>query len=112
MSDKIMSDKITKLSQAIRLGATFRPQCFYALSKGDDTNGMTCAIGAAYEVHLGEFPLPLKGISASEVTSFVKRFFDGDDMKALTINNKIAKLNDGQHLTREEIADWLESIGM
>lgn len=39
-----MADKIKKLSEAIRLGATFRPQCRYALFR----DGMSCVQGQAY----------------------------------------------------------------
>lgn len=40
-----MSDKIKTLSQAIRVGATFRPQCFHSFFD----KGATCALGAAME---------------------------------------------------------------
>lgn len=50
-------DKITKLSQAIRLGATFRPQCHGGLFRPKETQHGTvlasCAVGAAIEALYG-----------------------------------------------------------
>lgn len=93
-------DKILKLSQAIRLGATFHPQCFRQmfLRNGQMEIIGTCALGAALEA-LG---LERSGSLASDL----KRF----DLPAGT-TAKIIELNDYSNWTREMIAGWLEGQG-
>lgn len=44
-----MADKLTKLSAAIRLGSTFRPQCRGRFFQ----DGGSCVLGAAYEAITG-----------------------------------------------------------
>ncbi len=102
-------DKITKLSQAIRLGATFRPQCFGALFTYQKVHNCShtlvhplitegsCAIGAAVEAPM------LKGQIKEGIK---KRFNISEDMF-----NQIVIMNDKERFTREQIADWLEEQG-
>lgn len=96
-----MADKIKKLSQAIRLGATFRPQCwgsYFALKDGKITE--SCAIGAAGEALFGE--------------SAAQPLLGGAVMERLGLSQNIIRqvvcLNDTGD-TREQIADWLEAQG-
>lgn len=87
-----------KLSEAIRIGAQIRPQC-----KGRAfRDGGSCAMGAAYEAmtgnvwpedDFGNFPLIMHDFGAP--TSIVMR---------------VTNMNDNG-MTREQIADWLESQG-
>ncbi len=100
-------DKLTKLSQAIRLGSTFRQQCFGVLA----VDGRSCAIGAAYEaafgtLHLDEFGETHMGTSAA-ASRLSARF--GITNGALW--KDIIRCNDlGE--SRESIADQLERRGL
>lgn len=100
-----MSDKIKTLSQAIRLGATFRPKCEHALFK----KGESCAYGAAYEALTGKSEY---NYDDPHPTSFCNRRFHIPHH----ISNEVVHRNNGQRgflmQTREAIADWLESIGL
>lgn len=93
-----MSDKIKTLSQAIRLGATFRPQCKLAFFK----DGASCALGAALEAlgFASEF-------ANDGATVWLWRRFN---IKLNDLNN-VARLNDAGW-TREAIASWLEAQGL
>lgn len=95
-----MADKITKLSDAIRLGATFRPQC----RGGFFQQGMSCALGAAYEAVTGEYDSELEhGVVAPLLRN---RFGVDYDMLCAVVHR-----NDDGKETREAIADWLENEG-
>jgi len=100
-----------KLSEAIRLGAMLQPQ-----QRGEmfGTSG-TCALGAAAEA-IGrlsdwgrshsynewrlQWPLLTQAVSGPAGVSI-------DDPRLL---KKITRLNDGYGWTREQIADWVETI--
>ncbi len=105
-----MSDKFTKLSQAIRLGATFHPQCFKAFV---ERNGLreaeaTCALGAAYLATGGE--VGQYGLNSTIVGDHLKARFPGQ-LNDHTLQH-IINLNDVMHYSREEIADKLEAQGL
>jgi len=94
-----MSDKITKLSDAIRLGATFKPQCTGTFFD----NGRSCALGAA-----------LDAMATDDPNELVRRFPHLEQHRnsfGWTLYSIIVELNDQEHWTRERIASWLESIG-
>jgi len=93
-------DKISKLSQAIRLGATFRPQCRRSYF---DKDGGSCAVGAAYEVVTGKSD-PLDGT----VGTVLNKRFDLPD----GVLSKVIFKNDHMGMTREQIADCLEEAGL
>ncbi len=90
--------QITKLSQAIRIGARLRPQCF---DGNIFSGGKSCAIGAAYEGVTGR---TFKGPRYSRVEEIFP-----DLTFALT--EQIWMWNDSDGLTREQIADKLEKLG-
>ncbi len=100
-----MADKIKKLSDAIRLGATFRPQCFSEFF----AEGGSCALGAAKEavgaIHpfcLSErFPALAYNVEHPVTASRFK----------CDLYHTITNLNDVFGWTRERIADWVASIG-
>lgn len=92
-----MADKITKLSQAIRLGATFRPQCVY----GYYERGGSCALGAAAEAIAGE-----KYMDCSPLQVIKQRF-----NVPMAILSSIIRQNDAGR-TREQIAEHLEAQGL
>lgn len=94
-------DKITKLSQAIRLGATFRPQCY---KTPFDYVG-SCVLGAAYEAITG-IRSPSLGSYSMRVWLAMRFGLDTDDLLV------IVEMNDRWHMTREQIADWLEAKGL
>lgn len=107
-----MSDKIRKLSQAMRLGATFTPQARGYTCKQNSTTGInhTCAIGAAYHGAFGEPPQTLgTGICWAEL---MKRFKMSATYDNISLQDEIVMMNDEQRLTREQIADWLEKKGL
>jgi hypothetical protein len=96
-----------KLSEAIRLGAMLKPQAF-----GDYTDGVgTCAIGAANEAI---------GSSADINTTHWESFLDMSvDQSSCPVcarsarvfeESLIVHLNDDHRWTREQIADWVETI--
>lgn len=102
-------DKIKKLSDAIELGATFRPQA-YGRFFGD---GRSCALGAASEaVYGGEcfddrlsdrFP-ELLGYAYFTVGNLTREHNQQNEVR---LASYITFLNDVLRLTREEIAAWL-----
>ena len=95
-----MADKIKTLSQAIRLGATFHPQCFYSFHQYDPYDSSkiegTCALGAASDA-VGIEPNRLRK-RFPEVSGNI--FYD------------IIRMNDTEKKTREQIATWLEEQGL
>lgn len=100
-------DKISKLSQAIRLGATFRPQC-----RGDlFRDGKSCAIAAAYEAVTGNSQYGPETEGEHPGSVLQERFG-----MTVRIWQEIVNRNNGRFgfplSTREEIADWLESEGL
>jgi hypothetical protein len=100
-----MGDKIKKLSDAIRLGATFRPQCRRTLFD----LGSSCAIGAAYEALTGINTTEGYNLSTSpSVEGLLARRF-GVSMELL---DEVIGWNDHERLTREQIADRLEAKGL
>jgi len=110
-----MSDKIEKFSQAIRLGATFRPQCFEMLFLRDQNNRATktCALGAALEALGHDF------IDSVNTHEMIKRFDLGSSCVCpvcgttkVAVWDAIAHLNDTHRWSRENIADFLETKGL
>lgn len=89
-----MADKPKTLSQAIRLGATFRPQTrghiFY--------DGRSCAIGAALEATFGR-------IRDEDIPRLHDRY------PGQWAYCQIIEWNDGDDMTREQIAEKLEKMG-
>lgn len=105
-----MSDKITKLSQAIQLGATFQPQCIGAWFK----DGKSCAIGSALEALTGLHDMEQMNEwldSGHEVQEYLMQRFGMSQIKLI----EVMSLNDGgpgrPSMTRERIAEWLRADG-
>lgn len=96
-----------KLSEAIRLGAMLKPQAF-GLCYSD---GRTCAMGAAWDA-----------IGKLHVTASDPSIDFGDSYWAVAgvscpvcgrasgSGMAVAHLNDDHRWTREQIADWVETI--
>lgn len=99
--------KITKLSEAIRIGAKLRPQGmgFYF------SEGRSCALGAAYEAVTGKYH---EAGAGTDIPNMVDWFSEKFDMGP-SLGSRIVDMNDGNHgqiqRTREQVADWLESQG-
>jgi hypothetical protein len=94
----------TKLSQAIRIGASKTPWC-----KGSYYhNGATCAFGAA-AVGFGASGEKEIYARAGDLHSNLTSDAGGAFIRAHGYND-IASMND-KGMTREKIADWLESQG-
>ena len=87
--------KVMKLSKAIRIGARIRPQGFGAYFHV----GRSCALGAAFE-----------GMKGRPANSIGRLIWDELGISP-RLHDRIVDLNDAQHWTREQIADWLEAEG-
>lgn len=88
-----------KLSEAIRIGAKRGAQCKGALH----IDGMSCALGAA-------------DLVVGDVFGEFSHLYDKETCHPVwgihtTIFGTVTTLNDDCGWTREQIADWLESIG-
>lgn len=112
-----------KLSDAIRLGALLRPQAFGRLFDADER--ATCALGAAYEA-IGELDRFLeidadptaasmellepafKVLTAWGTGQFVT--CPGPQQVQMQLGAAITTLNDHHKWTREQIADWVETL--
>jgi hypothetical protein len=109
-TEQAMSDKIKTLSAAIRLGATFRPQCYGSMFE----HGKSCALGAAAEA------LGIPTHSSREFIDGIRPRF-GEPIPVTCPmggcsfhwnHEEVAvHLNDDHMWTREQIADWLEGQG-
>lgn len=88
-----------KLSQAIRIGAKLRPQCFGHYFRG----GASCALTAAYEAYTGRVPT---AVSQSPADYLIKEH----KVPSQLIGDVIA-WNDDLHMSREKIADKVEARG-
>lgn len=94
--------KVTKLSEAIRIGAKIRPQGFTDLF----ADGKSCALGAAYEGATGSM------CANYEYGKITKQFpVIGNGSSLNSLGEKIYRMNDYQRKTREQIADWLAEQG-
>lgn len=114
-----MTQQITKLSEAIRIGAQKRPQCFDGVFRMDFQSNQyrSCALGAALEamfpsnndqcVSKADMKDLREALHLSE-NEVIKDPFYGTEYDICLV---IMSLNDDQRWSREKIADWLESIG-
>lgn len=100
-----------KLSEAIRLGAMNRRQAFKAyFCRSENT---TCAIGAAIDAmgRLGNEWTCLSAVAEDLFPILVGHYVDcpvtGNTRSVFLL---ITELNDIHRWTREQIADWVESI--
>lgn len=111
-----------KLSPYILEGAEKRPQAF---DDYIDDNGRTCALGAAYEAITATLPL---GNTIEAEQQMLKTIENAADIRGVVIPyppdtelhgfalypnilDLVVYLNDRCHWTREQIADYLESLG-
>ena len=122
-----------KLSAYIREGAKKRPQAFddyIRIYQVDEDHAWgpceyrTCAIGAAYEGITGKMPKPdgedrglvkatiynATGIKGCKIPYPPESFGAGFKIHP-DILDLVTSLNDTEHWTREQIADYLESLG-
>lgn len=100
-----------RLSEAIRKGATIRPQTFndYWNSLDDGYMVGTCALGAALEA----VGIPLQAMCEDAVRlHFPETRRSWESVPGvITLSDEIEYRNDTLHQTREEIADWLQEQG-
>jgi len=90
-----------KLSEAIRIGAAKRPQAVGKYFK----DGASCALGAAYEAVTGKYVESGSG-GLPNMIKWFEDHFEMDDWRGMDITER----ND-RGVSREQIADWLESQG-
>lgn len=98
-----------KISEAMRRGIEQRPvQGYGMLTTGTDT---ACAVGAIMTGLglVGENGSAVIGYQLQEAAPSLFKFRHADHIE--TIWAEITYMNDKQKKTREQIADWLESIG-
>lgn len=120
-----------KLSEAIRAGAKLRAMGYYHyFREGCFEIESSCSLGAAYEAVYGTKRLSFDGDGTLGIEELQKIDFglysswptlayvwgkarpDQDGLiESLTLHDIIQFMNDSGKFTREEIADWLESIG-
>lgn len=107
-----------KLSEAIREGSKRRPQAFGHLFNKVDSTWGSCALGAALEQVFNIGPTSLMN-SSQDLTALAQRCgidlnqrcTDPQEQVSAKLHTTILRLNDEYHWTREEIAEWLASIG-
>lgn len=108
-----------KLSEAIREGAKLRPMCqdrYFGYVGNAVTESKTwlgsCALGAAYEAITGETEVESMMETLENVCQhlFSEPWLESPKAQ-YTLAYVIYDMNDSGRFTREEIADWLESIG-
>lgn len=114
------------LSEAIRQGCKSIPRKTTG-KYFDAENGeyMACALGAAYFTVVGlvdyrmniisdvlraEFPILSKELEFNEVPVCYQGYFKYMNGNTAGIQTIIANLNDYQDWTREQIADWVETL--
>ncbi len=105
-----------KLSEAIRLGAMLRPQAFFRLF--DRGNGGTCAMGAAADAigaldhQLNCYTSDFKSKRPNEWRSLfgVNPLCPTCAMTHGSVCEVIVCLNNDQRWSREQIADWVETV--
>lgn len=96
------------LSEAIRIGATKRPQCIGSLFS--TSNNGSCALGAAYEgIH--PYNEDVSGDDIEELLYSTFPYLCNDTIEGVIIVNHILHMNDTKEMTREAIADWLAERG-
>ncbi len=109
-----------KLSEAIHTGAKIRPQCrgqYFRAMDGSTIQYGSCALGAAFEAVNGEL-IYATGIGGGLLRQWPELAFSEKNkvINPLTQANDylmfvISDLNDQHKMSREEIANWLKSIG-
>lgn len=103
-----------ELADAIRVGASKTQQAFgnlYKTKTGLDTDrkdraAASCALGALYIGHPAGARLRFSEIMRSHVHSPASVYGQG----RFTLQNVIVTLNDSARWSREQIADWLETL--
>lgn len=111
-----MDEQPMKLSEAIREGAKKRPQAFRGFFRTVNGQLCSCALGAAYEAATG------KAIEDADTDDIAYGLEDAIGINPFELDapvagweyalgNYIEHLNDGLKHSREQIADWLQSIG-
>lgn len=108
-----------KLSEAIREGAKKRPMGmhkFFQYAEDGSRGIKSCALGAAYEAATGRTGMNSitvrRGLYAAFPYLAEQPFFENPKGHGVGIDTVVACMNDDGGYTREEIADWLESIGL
>jgi hypothetical protein len=103
-----------KLSAAIRLGATLRPQAHGKFFRMTNDGLCSCALGAAAEA-LGKQPSDTAHPYVRDVLNHTYSWFSHTlvmfEDRLITIGEAIMIMNDQLFLSREAIADQVEAWG-
>lgn len=107
------SERPMKLSAVIREGAKLHPQCFgsnFEYWEGHVTG--SCAFGAAYAALFPEAPndAEIPDLEEALNTNLYVERENPETSEMDELFNIITDLNDQHRWSREQIADWLESI--
>jgi len=118
-------DKIKKLSEAMRYGATLKPRTTGTICRiWFDGSPRTCALGAALDAVLtarGDESRVEDCVGTCSAIYVLNEQFQETRSKRVVcpvtgaideIESVIINLNDEYNWTRERIADWLESEGL
>ena len=113
-----------KLSEAIRIGSKIRPQAYYQLYATTEVGQCSCAAGAALEAVKPKFAESVfKLTNVDEYLGMAEADKASDEVCKLfpqllnptkhftSLYTNIQYRNDVLKHSREEIAEWLESIG-
>jgi hypothetical protein len=101
-----------KLSEAIRKGATMKPQGFRALFQENGLTGAmaSCALGAALDgiASYRIFDFTAGKVLAADFPILGEKPITRHPIGRTNIESTIIFMNDDLRLTREAIADWVE----
>ncbi len=101
------------LSTAMREGAKLRPQSFGFFFSHAEGEVCSCALGSIWEyLHGNTHPPAINNDALCELLGIAEIVADHPIYnKVAPIGDIIASLNDDNLWSREQIADWLESLG-
>lgn len=114
-----------KLSEAIRAGAELHEQGRGFMAQSDERGIYTCALGAAFEAAFDRLP-QFERDDAYDTARLHRRYpellrrvqfpvagsyHDSEYLDGVHLGIAVAELNDTYDWTREQIADWVESLG-
>lgn len=105
-----------ELAAAMRKGAALRPQAFTDYFRVYKGTLCSCALGAVYEAVTGRTDIHFyddDGIPESDSETMLALHFGippGTSINGTALVTLITRMNDDREMTREAIADWLDTL--
>lgn len=100
-----------KLSEAIRKGAKLRPQAHGRYFESQGETLCSCALGAAWEgVELHWIEIDAYGLEAA-FPALKECVWNPSKNRYANLIGAVIRLNDEEKWSREQIADYVESLG-